>query len=71
MSITPTPDGKSWNVSMPWVFSMEALENIAEGIECGEVEGSFVVKLPADTYWSLPASLRYRLGRFVVPEQPF
>lgn len=68
MNITPASDGKSWNVSMPWVFTIEQLENIAEGIECGEVQGGFVVRLPSATYWALPAALRHRLGRFVVPE---
>jgi hypothetical protein len=64
MNITNNGDG-TWTVSQSFGLSLEALENIAEGIEEGEIEGGFVVTVPAEQYDTLDPKLVKRLGAFV------
>ncbi len=60
-------DDRTWRLELPFVASFESLEDIADGIDEGEIlPGAFVLRLPPELYDRLPPELVRRLGAFIV-----
>lgn len=67
MSVTNNGDG-TWRVRYPMVYTLEMLENLAQGIDDGDVTGNTRLFLSYADYAAIPDALRQRLGAFVVPD---
>ncbi len=66
MSFDDDTSDRTWRIELPFVATFESLEDIADGIDEGEIlPGAFVLRLPAELYDRLPPELVRRLGAFI------
>lgn len=62
----PVPERREWRFAIPTAFSLEMLENIAQGIEEGEITGGFQITIPIQYHLQIPKDLLDRLKGYIM-----
>ncbi len=69
MKVKDNGDG-TWTIQMPVAMTIGQLENLADGIESGEVEGGFLLGFTKEEQAKLPDDILKRLGDFATIREP-